>query len=743
MSTYSPLFKGNFFWRKMNVLKIMKSEGLHRESKIGQIGPYPLYVKSFESLIDNNKVSDEVMDALFHLFSMRQPDVLAINTHTLTDILEGKPRARSRYFTKRNIFENIKEIIGPYLECGNHWTFFHCSIVDHTITYLNSLGEEDEQYYKLAENWSIFAASKGYRGPWKRTKRNHTLQNDTISCGVFTAVFAEAFLGDTRGYLACSPVLQERERLGIFLFSSLDRSGICGICHRMASRKIQEKCSTCSVRIHTKCLPGNQEDARCIFCKDSAGEIIPNRTRIEGQDSSGQSNPKNTRPEEQHSLGESNTNSRHEGQDSSGVSNPNTKNEGQDTTGERNSNTRNEGQDSTGESNSNTRNEGQDSTGESNPNTRNEGQDSKGESNPNTRNEGQDSTGESNPNTRNDGQDSTGERNPNTRNEGQDSTGESNPNTRNEGQDSTGESNPNTRNDGQDSTGESNPNTRNERQDSTGESNSNTRNEGQDSTGESNPNTRNERQDTTGESNPNTRNEGQDSTEESNPNTRNEGQHSTGESFPNTTGLEEQDSIRQSAGVEGKNSTGQIQDKSGGFLVESVLKVSDFNQAKRYLVTSEELQRRCSLPECYSANTVVAYLRKAKGQKQKITEKLVELEVTPSKRTKLTSQCSKLCEDECSDLAGDLTYLAAKFIPQKKVAQALLEEGNLHTAMAKTEECRKTLKAVQNALESNWETYDLATHGLGPAVIKGTFSLIDSCLKEKMRALKSKDSTDK
>nr|XP_055072317.1 probable serine/threonine-protein kinase clkA isoform X4 [Misgurnus anguillicaudatus] len=684
-----------------------------------------------------------VMDALFHLFSMRQPDVLAINTHTLTDILEGKPRARSRYFTKRNIFENIKEIIGPYLECGNHWTFFHCSIVDHTITYLNSLGEEDEQYYKLAENWSIFAASKGYRGPWKRTKRNHTLQNDTISCGVFTAVFAEAFLGDTRGYLACSPVLQERERLGIFLFSSLDRSGICGICHRMASRKIQEKCSTCSVRIHTKCLPGNQEDARCIFCKDSAGEIIPNRTRIEGQDSSGQSNPKNTRPEEQHSLGESNTNSRHEGQDSSGVSNPNTKNEGQDTTGERNSNTRNEGQDSTGESNSNTRNEGQDSTGESNPNTRNEGQDSKGESNPNTRNEGQDSTGESNPNTRNDGQDSTGERNPNTRNEGQDSTGESNPNTRNEGQDSTGESNPNTRNDGQDSTGESNPNTRNERQDSTGESNSNTRNEGQDSTGESNPNTRNERQDTTGESNPNTRNEGQDSTEESNPNTRNEGQHSTGESFPNTTGLEEQDSIRQSAGVEGKNSTGQIQDKSGGFLVESVLKVSDFNQAKRYLVTSEELQRRCSLPECYSANTVVAYLRKAKGQKQKITEKLVELEVTPSKRTKLTSQCSKLCEDECSDLAGDLTYLAAKFIPQKKVAQALLEEGNLHTAMAKTEECRKTLKAVQNALESNWETYDLATHGLGPAVIKGTFSLIDSCLKEKMRALKSKDSTDK
>ncbi|XP_026056936.1 uncharacterized protein LOC113042352 [Carassius auratus] len=174
-------------------------------------------------------------------------------------------------------------------------------------------------------------------------------------------------------------------------------------------------------------------------------------------------------------------------------------------------------------------------------------------------------------------------------------------------------------------------------------------------------------------------------------------------------------------------------------LVESALKVSDFHQAKRYLVTSDELQRRCSLPESYSANTIVAYLRKAKGQKKKIIE---ELEVKPSKRTKLTSQCSKLCEDECRDLAGDIMYLATKFIPQKKVAEALLEEGNVNEAMFKTEDCRKTMKALQEALENNWETFGLATHGLGPAVIKGTFTIIDACLKEKIRALKSKVSKD-
>ncbi|XP_050961129.1 uncharacterized protein LOC127162372 [Labeo rohita] len=222
----------------MNVLQIMKSGRLHgSRTDIGRVGPYPVYVESFESLVEDNRVSDEIMDALFHLFTMKRPDVVAINTHTLNQILDGETRARSHYFIKRNIFDNKKEIVGPYLEGGNHWTFFHCNLVDRTLMYLNSLGEQDEQYNKIAENWSTFAASKGFQGPWKMTKRSHALQNDSVSCGVFTAVFAEAFLGGAEGYLACSSVQQERERLGLFLFSSLDKSGVCGICHKTVSKK--------------------------------------------------------------------------------------------------------------------------------------------------------------------------------------------------------------------------------------------------------------------------------------------------------------------------------------------------------------------------------------------------------------------------------------------------------------------------------------------------------------------------
>ncbi|XP_048040311.1 uncharacterized protein LOC125264721 isoform X3 [Megalobrama amblycephala] len=338
----------------MNVLQIMKSGGLHGRG-IGRIGPYPLYMESFESLIENNEVSDEIMDALFHLFSRKRPDVLAINNQTLGHILEGDTRARSSYFTKKNIFENKTKVVGPFLEDGNHWTFFHCSIVDRTITYLNSLGETDEQYNKIAENWSTFAASKGYQGPWKRVLRKHSLQHDSISCGVFTAVFAEAILGGSGGYLMCSPIQEERERLGTLLFSSLDRSGICGVCFYKVPRKNKEKCSTCFVNIHKICLPGRQEDAKCLFCKEkSSGE---REDEPEGQDRSGEkedepetqdrSEEKEDEPEGQDRSGEKEDEP--ETQDRSGEKEDEP--ETQDRSGEREDEP--EGQDSSGGSNQN------------------------------------------------------------------------------------------------------------------------------------------------------------------------------------------------------------------------------------------------------------------------------------------------------------------------------------------------------------------------------------------------------
>ncbi|XP_035984211.1 uncharacterized protein LOC118562251 isoform X2 [Fundulus heteroclitus] len=174
------------------------------------------------------------------------------------------------------------------------------------------------------------------------------------------------------------------------------------------------------------------------------------------------------------------------------------------------------------------------------------------------------------------------------------------------------------------------------------------------------------------------------------------------------------------------------------FEVESVLRISDGTKAKRYTVTREELFRRCGSPECYSSNALVAYLRKGKSQKEVLVAKLHKLEVKPGPRIKLSTSVSKLCEEECVTLSEDLNYLAAKFLPITKISQTCLEEGDgLHEAIAKTENCRKTLGHLLTTMEANWQDYGLATHGLGPQMLKGTFALIDTCLAKKIEILKT------
>ncbi|XP_056599813.1 uncharacterized protein LOC130417956 [Triplophysa dalaica] len=455
----------------MNALHFLISGQLSSDTKIGKIGPYPLYVSSFQSLLGNQELPDEIMDAIFHLFSTKTPGLMAINNHTLNNILDGKVRARSHSFVKNNILKKAEVVIGPYLEGGNHWTFFHCNIAGRTITYLNSFGERKESCQKIADNWGIFATAKGCQGTWELCTREHDIQRDLISCGIFTAVFADAFLRGDQGYINFPSVHEERERLAILLFTSLERSGICGVCHK-AVAKSKGKCLTCGVSIHQKCVENNQETAICFLCKV---------------------------------LVQTETTSEHEGNKQA-----------------------------------------------------------------------------------------------------------------------------------------------------------------------------------------------------------------------ETAKCIDEEVVERD-----------------GFLVESVLKVSDFHQAKRYLVSTSELQRRCSPPECYSNNTVVSYLRKAKAKKRNIEEKLTGLGVQPKKRTKLTSLCTKLCEDECSELVSDVMFLAAKFMPQKKVVQEMCENEDIHDSISKAESCRKTLQTLLATLRRIWEIFGLATHGLGPGLIGGTFDFIDSCLKEKIKALKS------
>ncbi|XP_026050860.1 uncharacterized protein LOC113037732 [Carassius auratus] len=206
----------------MNNLETLKSQGLHSEDVLGTIGPFKIFLGSLEALLGPFELPDEVMDALFYIMSRSQPGTEAINSQAMRLILEGSSRARSTYFLKKNILKGASAIFGPYLLGECHWTLFHCNLKEGTITYIDSLGEQPQHCFQIMENWSLFAASRGFQGPWKMIKRDHDLQNDSLSCGVFSLMFAEMILQGQQGHLQCLPIAQERERLGTLLFNSLD-----------------------------------------------------------------------------------------------------------------------------------------------------------------------------------------------------------------------------------------------------------------------------------------------------------------------------------------------------------------------------------------------------------------------------------------------------------------------------------------------------------------------------------------
>ncbi|CAM4597048.1 unnamed protein product [Leuciscus chuanchicus] len=211
-------------------LETLKSQGLHCEDVLGTVGPFKIFLGSLEALVGPSELPDEVMDALFYIISRSQPGTEPINSQAMRLILEGSSRARSTYFLKKNILKGASAVFGPYLVGECHWTLFHCNLKEGTITYIDSLGEHPQRCQR----------------PWKFINRDHDLQNDSASCGVFSIMFAEIILQGQQGHLQCLPISQERERLGTLLFKSLDSSGICTVCYKKMSGKKKETCSFCS-----------------------------------------------------------------------------------------------------------------------------------------------------------------------------------------------------------------------------------------------------------------------------------------------------------------------------------------------------------------------------------------------------------------------------------------------------------------------------------------------------------------
>ncbi|XP_049329577.1 transcription factor AP-2-alpha isoform X2 [Astyanax mexicanus] len=168
------------------------------------------------------------------------------------------------------------------------------------------------------------------------------------------------------------------------------------------------------------------------------------------------------------------------------------------------------------------------------------------------------------------------------------------------------------------------------------------------------------------------------------------------------------------------------------FMVESLLKSSNFREKRRYRVSLDEIQRRIGPPEFLSLNGLVSYLRTAKSNKDSLKGELEAAGIIPPPVTRLTSMCSKLTEDEADDLAVDLGKLASRHIDFQSAAETQQSSQDKATDLLKAKEF---LGQTKNVLAPFMSRYNTVTHGLGPKTFEVSVQILEAYLRQVIRQL--------
>ncbi|XP_049329580.1 transcription factor AP-2-alpha isoform X5 [Astyanax mexicanus] len=171
------------------------------------------------------------------------------------------------------------------------------------------------------------------------------------------------------------------------------------------------------------------------------------------------------------------------------------------------------------------------------------------------------------------------------------------------------------------------------------------------------------------------------------------------------------------------------------FMVESLLKSSNFREKRRYRVSLDEIQRRIGPPEFLSLNGLVSYLRTAKSNKDSLKGELEAAGIIPPPVTRLTSMCSKLTEDEADDLAVDLGKLASRHIDFQSAAETQQSSQDKATDLLKAKSVQEFLGQTKNVLAPFMSRYNTVTHGLGPKTFEVSVQILEAYLRQVIRQL--------
>jgi len=157
-----------------------------------------IYGKSLETLFSNKCLQDQVINRYSNMIEKRSlenknlPQVAVMNTYFFNKLVKVGFKAVQRWTRKVNIFEKDMLFVPIHNELQEHWTLVVADLNKHTISFFDSLGEENnlalEEIKKyLAEEHMDKLKVKLEVSDWtlKNLKTESPQQYKSLDCGVF------------------------------------------------------------------------------------------------------------------------------------------------------------------------------------------------------------------------------------------------------------------------------------------------------------------------------------------------------------------------------------------------------------------------------------------------------------------------------------------------------------------------------------------------------------------------------
>ncbi|CAF0849917.1 unnamed protein product [Brachionus calyciflorus] len=156
------------------------------------------YVDEFTIFTTSNQLlSDSIIDAYITCIIDRSNTYLFNYFDAVKIAMKGDFGCNKRT-TKLSDF---RYIIGPVLYYKD-WTLFFADTMERKFMYIDAMGKRNVQ--KVFENWSIYDDK-----PWKLHVVHHSIQKDSINCGVFVCKFTKMILSGASDLIFDTGLLNE------------------------------------------------------------------------------------------------------------------------------------------------------------------------------------------------------------------------------------------------------------------------------------------------------------------------------------------------------------------------------------------------------------------------------------------------------------------------------------------------------------------------------------------------------